>query len=175
MAMLAPVVGLVSSGISAMGSISAGNAQAQAEERNAQNAQLLAAYQAKQYKFEGESELAGAQRTMEGTQQKLAYTQSKLIATAAASGAGATDPTVLNVSGQLQQQGTLAALTDLWNGQNARTGAENKANAAIYQGQIDAQNDLMKAAAARQAAQNSAFGSILSGFGGLAKGFSGYG
>jgi hypothetical protein len=92
-----------------------------------------------------------------------------LIAKAAASGAGATDTTVLNVAGDLQKQGTLAALTDLWNGQNRRTGAQNQTNATMYQAELDANNDLAKGEAAKRAGYLNAAGTILSG-GGFLKG-----
>lgn len=97
---------------------------------------------------------ASAQRQEVQQQRQTQLALSREQALAGASGGSATDPTVLNLSKQIAQQGTYNALSAAYNGQAA-------ANADIYQGNID----LFKGQQAVSAAPMTALGTVLAGFG----------
>jgi hypothetical protein len=96
---------------------------------------------------------AAAQRQQEQTNRQTQFTLSRDQAISAASGGSATDPSVLNVEGQVAQQGDYNALTALYNGQS-------RAQADQYQGSID----LFQGNRAGQAAPLNAATTLLSGF-----------
>jgi hypothetical protein len=72
---------------------------------------------------------ASSQRQMMERQRQTALVQSQLQASAADSGAGAQDPTVLNLGGAIEARGEEQALTDLYNGENTARGLEDSAKA----------------------------------------------
>ena len=97
---------------------------------------------------------AAAQRQEVTQQRQTQLALSREQALAGASGGSATDPTVLNLSKQIVQQGGYNALSAAYNGQAA-------ANADIYQGNID----LFKGQQAVNAAPMTALGTVLGGIG----------
>jgi len=126
----------------------AANAQAAQMERNAN--QLRA-----QGQFEGEEEL-----------RKARLIQSRIIAVAGASGASVIDPTVLNIVGKNQAEGSLAAATRRYN-------AETKSQDMEYQAQIRRLEGRAHAKAARWQATGTAvsgFGSMMGSMGGMGGG-----
>jgi hypothetical protein len=79
--------------------------------------QMNADFEAQQYDKAANNELAVSQREAEKARRESRYLQSRATAVAAASGAGATDPTVVNLIGDLEAEGEYNALTALYNGQ----------------------------------------------------------
>lgn len=125
----------------AVGQIQAGQSQQAAYNYEAQIArtnadQALAA-----------SQRAAIQRQREGT---LAIETAQ--ARAAGSGGGATDPTVLNIEGNLRKQGTYNALTELYSGSEQARGLQQEASTDVYKGDL-----------ASSAGYRSAFGTAISG------------
>jgi hypothetical protein len=96
---------------------------------------------------------ASAERTQEQTNRQTQFTLSRDQAISAASGGSATDPSVLNVEGQVAQQGDYNALAALYAGQS-------KAAADQYQGSID----LFQGNRAGAAGPFNAGATLLSGF-----------
>lgn len=140
------IAGLAGSGLQAVGTMNQAKygsevAQVQNQELNQKANQDAASAERQQITAERQTELA------------LSRTQ----ALAAASGGGATDPTVLNVEGQIARQGTYNALSALYNGTAA-------AAADRYQGKID----LFQAGQQAAAAPFAALGQVLSGISSLA-------
>lgn len=123
MAELATVATIASAGLSALGAIQAGNAQNDA-----------AKFQAAQMEQQAGQERASAQRAMIEQRRKERFAQSRLQAVAAASGAGATDPTVLDLSGDIAQEGEYRALTALFEGEERARGLQMGASAKRYEG-----------------------------------------
>lgn len=125
----------------AMGQANAASATQQGYDYAARAAQINAG------QANATAQRAAIQRQREGT---LAIETAE--ARAAGSGAGATDPTVLNIEGNLKKQGTYNALTELWSGSERARGFQQEAVTDTYKG------DLAQAAVPWEVA-----GTILSG------------
>lgn len=126
---------------SAMSSIAQGNA-----------ANEQAKFQAAQYQQQAGQERASAQRRSIEERRKQQLMQSTLVANAAASGGGASDPTVASLSGDIAQEGEYRALSALFEGEETARSLEMGAAAKRYEGK-----------AARAAGFTRAAGSLLSG------------
>jgi len=94
-----------------------------------------AEFQASQLEQNAGQEIAAGQRGAEEKQRQVALIQSKALAIAAASGGSASDPTVMNLIGR-----------------NAQLGSYESA-LAMYQGEEQARQNRLKAAAARATGQ----------------------
>lgn len=90
------------------------SAKSQADQGAAANA--MAKSEADQMGANALSSQAAAQRTALGERKQAGYAESRVQALAAGSGAGATDPTVLNIEGDIHKQGEFNALNALYNG-----------------------------------------------------------
>jgi len=137
------IAGLVGTGVTALGTISAGNAanaaaKSEAAQLEQQATQARASYQRKAMQHQRQTEL----------------TMSQLQARAAASGAGADDPTVIKLGEEISGRGEEQALMDLYNGENTARGLEDRAVARRASGR-----------AARTGSIYSAAGTIASGVG----------
>lgn len=106
---IATIASLAATAVSAVGTIAAGRAQKQAAD-----------HQAAQLEVEGKQERAKAQQDALELARKKRLELSRLQARTAASGFGAADPTVLDLTGEAAQYGTL-------NQQLARYGGEVRA------------------------------------------------
>lgn len=111
---------------------------------NAQKAN--ADYQAAQQRQAGIQALAGSQRQMFDAQRKTDLTLSTLQSRAAASGAGANDPTVVKLGSDIAGRGEEQALIDLSNGLNAKIGADDSALAKEASGTAAVQGSQLSAA-----------------------------
>lgn len=148
------------------------NAGAQQQQAAAYEQQATAEQQAAQYKATEENRQAQEQRATSQRQalakrRETEYTQSKLQASAAASGGGADDPTIIKLASDISGQGEYGALSDMYSGETRAVGLQNQANLDIYSGSA-------KAAALRanaDMARSRATATILGGIGGLAGGF----
>ncbi len=101
-----------------------------------QAAMQSAEYRATQLRQQAQEARASQQRAALETRRKGGLVQSTLRARAAAGGGGATDNTVLNLTGQIAERTEYESLLDMYKGENAARGMEDAANAAIYQGKI---------------------------------------
>lgn len=72
--------------------------------------------EAKNLKKKGDLELAKSQREAERKRRETQLLVSRQAAVAGASGAGATDPSVLSVMGKTKAEGDAAAMLDMYNG-----------------------------------------------------------
>lgn len=149
MAMIAPIIGLIGTAVSAFGTIAGAKAQSNALE-----------YQAEAARRKGVQEVAVAQRKSLETKRKEEFAQSSLQAKASASGAGASDNTVVDLAGGLAKRGSYLSGLDLWQGKS------NQWDFDVRAGALDAQAD-----ATRTAGNMSAFGTILGGASSFARSF----
>lgn len=138
-------LGAVGSGISAAGTLAGGKMAKQASQ-----------FEAAQLTNEGQTAVASSQRTMQEQQRKTGLVQSTLQARAAASGAGATDPTVLQVGQQIAGRGEQNSLMDLFEGQNRQSQYAGEAEGRLYSGE-----------AAEMGSELGAAGTIAGGIGGM--------
>lgn len=150
-------------------------------DRNATMLQDQKNYDAAQQESQANSAAATGQRASIEEQRKMRLAQSRAQAVGAASGAGALDPTALNIDSKIAGEGTYNALTQLYAGdteaQSLKTGAalsryEGKTGAEMtrYGGAQDAQNLIYQGNVARaegnmaaQSARMKAAGSLFSG------------
>lgn len=119
---------------SAAGSIMSGNAA-----RGAAN------FQAAQMNQQAGQERAVSQRQSIEQRRQAGLANSRVTAVAGASGAGVTDPTVLNIEGDNAATGEYNALTALYQGEEKARGLEMGATSKVYEGQQARQASLFKA------------------------------
>lgn len=77
---------------------------------------------------------AASQREMANQRRSARYAQSRALAVAAASGAGASDPTVVNLIGELEGEGEYGALAAMYEGEERARNLEFGAAMARKQG-----------------------------------------
>lgn len=130
LATIAAVSGVAGLGMSVMGSMQAASAaKAQGEaQKNALD------YQAQQARINAGQERAAAQRRAIAQRRKTDIVQSNLQARAAASGGGALDPSVIDISGDIAQEGEYRALSALYEGEERARGLETMANLRQFEG-----------------------------------------
>lgn len=150
------VGGTVLQGIGMMqaGKAAAAAGQAQQQAKN---------YEAKQAEINAGQERAASQRESIRRRRQETMIQSQLQARAAASGGGATDPTIVTLAEDIAAEGEYSALTALYEGEDRARALESGATLSRYEGGV--------AAAAGKAKQKaytiSAIGSALTGAGSL--------
>lgn len=141
------IFSLLGTVVSAAGTMAAAKQQEKAAE-----------WQKLEYERQAKAETAAAQREAETQQRKKDLALSRLQTVAAASGFSATDPTALNVGGEIERYGTLQQ-------QMAQYGGTDRAAGLRAQGELG----VLSAKARTAGAQGQAFGTILGGIGGLAR------
>lgn len=92
-------------------------------------------FAATQYKQAGQQAFAASQRSADNERRDMQFAESRAQAVGAASGfGGATDTSTLKQIGDIRQEGTLRAMTRLFEGQDAQRTALNKASASRFEG-----------------------------------------
>lgn len=153
-------------GAVAGGTILSASAQMQAAdaaEAQGQAAQTSAYYEADQLEAQAGQERAASQRDMLENRRRERIVQSNLQAAAAASGGGATDPTVGRLASDIAVEGQYRALTDLYRGEERAIGLENKAAARRYEGDVGYMSGKARAASTRTGAVSSIFSGAAQG------------
>jgi hypothetical protein len=163
------IIGGLFSFMGAMASANAARQQAQALEYQAIAEVQAADYKAKQEERVGQEQRAAAQRKGLEEKRKETYLQSHLQATAAASGGGADDPTIVKLSSDIAQQGEYNALSQMWSGESQAVGLENQARLDRYSGRTRASALNAEASAARSKADATILGGVGGLFGSFAK------
>jgi hypothetical protein len=159
-------MGYTSAGMMAAGTVLGASGQIQAG--NAAAAQGLAQQQAENYKAgvltqQAGQERAAGQRAAEIQNRQATLVNSTIRARAAASGAGATDPSVVTNEGRVAGMGEYNALSALYSGEEKARGEENQAELDVNMGDQEAAAGRFKQSASRI----SALSSLLSGGGSL--------
>lgn len=117
----------------------------------------VARYEAQQLADKAGQEAAAGEQQAIQRQRQADYVSSRGRAVAAASGGGATDPTVLDIDTQLAEQGKYNALTSLYEGMSGARTANQQATI-----------DLFRASGVERAAPLAAAGTVLAGLGSFA-------
>lgn len=134
MAGLGAVFGLIGTGLNIAGSIAAANAQ---------KAQMEAAARAEEKR--GREQFAAYQRKAIEHQKKGEVAQSRAMALAASSGAGASgSPSVIETIGDIAEQAAANAEVEMTSGKLAKSGAENQAAIYRMKGKSDYQGSLLE-------------------------------
>lgn len=118
------MIGMLAAGASAIGSIAGGLAQKQASDFEAQQLQREATQQ----------QAVGQRRAAATTEEKNRLISSQRAAGAASGYGGATDVSTLQNIGAVESEGTLRAMQDVYAGNDAARGLQNKAAAAKAEG-----------------------------------------
>jgi len=97
-------------------------------------ADRLAQFKAKQLEQKAGQERAVSQRKAASARRTARYAESRALALAAASGGGASDPTVVNIMAGIAGEGEMAAQAALYEGEERARGSEMGAEASRYEG-----------------------------------------
>lgn len=100
-----------------------------------EQAQDAAAFQAAQLRQNAGQALAQAQRDAYFEQRKTDYVMSAALASAAASGGGASDPTVVNILSQISAEGAYRKASALYGGEDRSRMFKLQADSAEYAGE----------------------------------------
>lgn len=114
----------------AVGAIVGAIGKLKAGEDAAQEGEL----QAIQLRANANASAASAQRQAQDVLRRTDLVKSRVTALAAASGAGATDPTVINDLSSIEEEGHYQAMSRLYNGQVQQQSLNNQADTAIREG-----------------------------------------
>jgi hypothetical protein len=131
---MATALMVASTAIGTVGSLVGASASASAAKDEGKAQEAMAEYHASQLRYKAGQERASSQKAAEGERRRGKLAQSRAKAVAAASGGGATAPTVMDILGRLRGQGEYNAQVALYEGEEAAKGLEGQADAAIAQG-----------------------------------------
>lgn len=121
----------IGSGLSGLGTIIGAAGQL-----NAGNASMQAAqYSAAQMRQNASQTIAAGTANVQGQMLQTQMLQSRALAVGAASGAGALDPTVVNLVSQIAGYGAYNAGMATYNAQSRAAAQQNEANATVFSGQ----------------------------------------
>jgi hypothetical protein len=178
-AITATALTIAGSAVSAVGTIAGGNAAAAAGQASAAAQRQNAADNATQLEFRATQEDQAAQESRASSQRDaLEKTRqarlllSTLQARAASGGGGASDPTILNLAGNIGGRGEYEALTDMFTGEDKARGLEDQASGDRYSaatgiiaGDMGANAAIAEGNAKRNASYLSAAGTLIGGAG----------
>lgn len=175
LAALAPAIGtlgttatIVGTGVSAVGTIAAGRAQARQAQAAGLAGKQAADYEAAQLEMRGKEEQAAAQREAEEYRRRKELALSTGQARAAASGFSATDPTALALADEIAKYGTLQEQLATYGGTSRRAGLEAAATGERFSGQSAYEAGLKTAKSIRRGSYFDAASTILGGVSTLA-------
>lgn len=146
LATAAAIASAAATAVSAVGSIMSGKAQDSASR-----------FQAGQMKQQAGQERAAAQRTAIEQRRQAGLANSRVKALAAASGGGATDPSVINIETANAGAGEYNALSALYQGEEKARGLEMGAGARLYEGSQAKRAGLIKGGSGLLSAGSSMF------------------
>lgn len=159
---------VVSGFVQASNTLAAGRAEQQA----ARVRQQALEHQADQARQTAGQERAAAQRDAIEQRRQARFLSSRALARAAASGAGAGDPTVENILGGIGAEGEFRALNELFIGEERARNLETQAILKVFEGD----QERRAGDVARRASRGTAFAQILGGTAsGAAIGFDAFG
>lgn len=101
--------------------------------------EAAAEFRAQQLEVNAGQQTAAAQRAALDERRRARFAQSRALAVAAVSGGGS-DPTVVDIIGELAGEGEYRAMTDLYQGEEAARQLRMGAAGARFQGAVGKQN-----------------------------------
>jgi predicted methyltransferase len=101
--------------------------------------QQLANYQAAQLRVNAGEAIASSQRSAQDIQRQTDYVASRALAVAAASGGGASDPTVVDLIARAAGEGAYRRSVALYQGEDKARALNAQASATEYGGQLAAE------------------------------------
>lgn len=125
MAFMAAAIPYITAATAAVSAIKTDQNQKAAAEQT----RIIGAHEAAQLERNANSQRAAAQRRAEDIKRQVAFITSRARAVAGSSGAGVSDPSVVNTIADLTSEGEYRAMTALYNGEEAAKGMESQAAA----------------------------------------------
>lgn len=156
---LGPALSILGTGFSAASQLMKGDAAELVGRRR----QQAAAFDVAQLEQNAGQAEAGGQRAAIDVKRQVDLINSAALARAAASGAGASDPTVVNIMAKTQQEGAYRQALALYQGESAARMSRMKAAAAQYEGDIAVED----AAKAKNLSRFAAASTVLTGSGSM--------
>jgi len=153
----------VSTLLSAGGSFMEGRSTAKAYKQAAKAEKKSGAFAAAQYNQQAGQARAESQRASIEEHRRARLAESRAVAVAAASGGGASDPTVMKILGNLAMEGEYNALAALYTGEETARGLENQATGALYNAKTAAAGYKSMASASKSSGLAKGVGTLLSG------------
>jgi hypothetical protein len=138
---------LAGTGLQMMRKIQEGRYEQAAMNRQAENEQA-----------QGKEELAASQREAQEKRREAQLANSRQIAIAAGSGAGVTNPTVVDIFEDTAERGEYLAQTELYGGKSRKAGYEDKAAASRFKGKAARTGSIFDALATGLSGASKAFG-----------------
>lgn len=131
-AVIPPMMQTASTVFTAMGQSSQGDAAMEAGRRKMMSAQSQAA----QLDRNATQQVAASQRGAEDDQRQTQLAMSRALAVAAASGGGASDPTIVNTIARLAGEGAYRSMSTLYQGQEQARAMRDQAAMSRYSGDV---------------------------------------
>lgn len=149
--------------MSSVGQLQAGSAQNRMMRDQAKMAEASANREAQVLEIKANEDQAVSQRRAQEARRQSRIQQSRALAVAASSGAGAVDPTVINTIGNLAGEGELAASNELYQGDDAASWKRYQAAATRVQGANQASALRVQGKVAKQSSRVAALGTLVQG------------
>lgn len=168
MAFLAAVPAWVGTAMAVAGavtSVAGGFSAAKAARTTAERQQAAAEFEAAQMTQASGQAIASSQREAEEQRRQARLLQSRAIALSGASGASVTDPTVLNLIGDISSKGAYRAAVALYQGEDKARQLNTGADAKLYEGEVAMETGRNKAKAYQLQGITGAIGSASTMFG----------
>lgn len=160
---IGPALSIGGTLLSASSQRSQAKAASSQAEAQADAAKKSAEYSAVQYDYNAGQQRATSQREAEAQRHSAKLLASRALAVAAASGGGATDPTVTNIIGDIISQGAYRAALAMYEGEEEAKQSEYAAKTLRATGQYTAAARNAESKSISRASNLSTFGTILSG------------
>lgn len=125
---------IATTAVSAVGSLVASSEAASSAKAEGKAQEAMAEWHASQLRYKAGQERASSQKAAENERRRGRLAQSRAKAVAAASGGGATAPTVMDILARLRGQGEYNAQSALYEGEETAKGLETQAEATIQEG-----------------------------------------
>ena len=163
LATIAAITSMAATAVTAVGTIAAGQSQAEYYERQGAANKQAADFQAKQLDIKAKDEFASGQRDMLQMRRQKNMALSRLQAVGASSGFSATDPSNLAMADEISKYGTLQEMTALYGGENRGKDLKLSAAAKRFEGDTTASLYSDQASMTRTGSYYSAAGTVLGG------------
>jgi hypothetical protein len=159
--------------LSAKGQKDSGKAAVKQAEQTAQNEMVAAEYEARQAEYLAGQTKAVAQREAYEQRRGAALMASRSLALAAASGAGTSDPTVVDLIGNIYAEGAYRSALALYEGEEQARSLDVAAQSRRLSGKSGASAALETGKSVSKASNMNMFSTILSGSGSFAEKYGG--
>lgn len=141
---------------------------------NAENTRKVAEHNAGIAKQAAGQEVAASQLRAKEAKRQSDLKKSRVLALAAASGGGAIDMDVMNIIAGFEEEGDLAARTELYQGSESARILKAQAEAGIWQGETGARITEYEGLSKASALKNQATSTIMGGASSLASKYGAY-